>query len=113
MICRLWRGSTTTANAYAYERFLRDDVLPAIASRRIAGLERTDFLRREVDDGVEFVTLMWFESIDAIKAFAGTEDYAVARVADADRALLRDFDSRAVHFEVVSAALPVSARKPA
>jgi antibiotic biosynthesis monooxygenase (ABM) superfamily enzyme len=59
-----------------------------------------DLLRREQAGGeTEFVTLLWFESLDSVRAFAG-EDYEVAVVPPAARALLTRFDDRAGHYEV-------------
>jgi hypothetical protein len=100
MICRLWRGWTTAANADEYERIVRGEVIPGIEARRIAGFRHIDLMRRELGDEVEFQTLMWFDSIDAIKAFMG-EDYAVSHVPDTARAVLKRFDERATHFEVL------------
>ena len=105
MICRLWRGWTTKSNADPYERFMRGEVLPAIVKSGIPGLDRFEILRRESDDGVEFVTLMWFENLDAVKSFAG-EDYETASVSDTDRALLREFDPKSLHFEVLDRHAP-------
>src|SRR5687768_15808528 len=100
MICRLWRGWTTPENANAYERLVRGEVIPGIEARRIAGFQHIDLMKRELDDEVEFQTLMWFDSLDAIIAFMG-EDYAVSHVPPAARAVLKRFDSRAAHFEVI------------
>ena len=99
-ICRLWRGWTTPGNAAAYERIVRDEVIPGIEARRIAGFRHIDLMRRELGGEVEFQTLMWFDSLEAIKAFMG-EDYAVSHVPDAARAVLLRFDERAAHYEVV------------
>ena len=57
-------------------------------------------MRRDLGDEVEFQTLMWFDSLDSIKAFVG-EDYAVSHVPDAARAVLSRFDSHAAHYEVI------------
>ena len=99
MICRIWHGWTTPADADAYERLLRMEVFHGIAQRRIAGYHGIDLLRRLSSGEVEFVTLMWFESLDAVQAFAGP-DYEMAVVPPAARALLARFDERAVHYEV-------------
>ena len=99
-ICRLWRGWTTPDNAEAYERIVRGEVIPAIEARRIPGFRHIDLMRRELGDEVEFVTLMWFDSMDAIKAFVG-DDHEVAHVPKAARALLARFDQRVAHFEVL------------
>ena len=99
-ICRLWRGWTTPDNAEAYERIVRGEVIPAIEARRIPGFRHIDLMRRELGDEVEFETLMWFDSMDAIKAFVG-DDHEVAHVPQAARAVLARFDQRVAHFEVL------------
>ena len=99
-VCRLWRGWTTPANAAAYEKIVRGEVIPGIEARRIAGFRHIDLMRREVDGEVEFQTLMWFDDLDAIRAFVG-EDYSVSHVPERARAVLSRFDDRAAHFEVV------------
>ena len=99
-ICRLWRGWTTPANADAYEHVVRGEVIPAIEARNISGFRHIDLMRRELGDEIEFQTLMWFDSLDAIIAFMG-EDYAVSHVPAEARAVLKRFDDRAAHFEVI------------
>lgn len=105
MICRLWRGWTTRANADAYERLLRDEIFRGIESRAIGGYHGIELLRRDVGEPsdpaaeVEFVTLMQFDSFGAVRAFAG-EDFEVAVVPAAARALLSHFDERSAHYEV-------------
>jgi heme-degrading monooxygenase HmoA len=79
MICRVWRGWTTSANAAAYEAIVRGEVIPEIEARRIPGFLSIDLMRRPTQDGVEFATIMWFDDIGAVKAFVG-EDYDVAHV---------------------------------
>jgi antibiotic biosynthesis monooxygenase (ABM) superfamily enzyme len=100
MICRLWRGWTLPENADAYERIVRGEVIPGIEARRIAGFRHIDLMKRDLGAEVEFQTLMWFDSLDAIEAFMG-EDYSVSHVPDAARAVLSRFDSHAAHFEVI------------
>ena len=100
MICRLWRGWTTLENADVYERIVREEVIPGIEARAIPGFRHIDLMRRDLGGEVEFQTLMWFDSLDAIKAFVG-EDYAVSHVPDAARAVLSRFDDRAAHYEVI------------
>ena len=99
-ICRFWRGWTSPENAEAYERIVRGEVIPAIEARRIAGFQHIDLMRREADGEVEFATLMWFDDLDAIKAFVG-DDYDVAHVPPAARAVLSRFDERVAQFEVL------------
>ena len=98
MIGRLWHGWTTREHADAYERLLVTKILPGI--HRVDGYQGAYLLRRNVAEGVEFVTLTLFESIDAVRAFAGA-DHEVAVVSPEARALLSRFDERSAHFDVV------------
>jgi hypothetical protein len=100
MICRLWRGWTTPENADAYERIVRGDVIPGIEARNILGFRHIDLMRRDLGGEIEFQTLMWFDSLDAIKTFMG-EDFSVSHVPLEARAVLNSFDDRAAHYEVI------------
>lgn len=99
MICRVWHGWTTRENADPYEHLLRSEVFHGIASRKIAGYQGIELLRRDDRDRTEFVTLMWFDSIEAVRAFAGHE-YELAVVPPAARVLLLRFDETSAHYEV-------------
>ncbi len=99
-VCRVWRGWTTPENAGAYERIVRGEVIPGIEARGIAGFRHIDLMKRDDGAEVEFQTLMWFDDLDAIRAFVG-EDYSVSHVPAAARAVLSRFDDRAAHYEVV------------
>lgn len=104
-ICRIWRGWTTRDNADAYEALLRDEIFPGIMARKVAGFRRIEMLRAdagsggEAGDEVEFVTAMWFDTLDAVKAFAG-DDYEQAVVPPKARAVLKRFDPRSQHYQV-------------
>jgi heme-degrading monooxygenase HmoA len=99
MISRIWHGWTTPANADAYETLLRNEIFQGIQSRQIAGYRGIHLLRRDLGDEVEFITIMWFDSIEAVRAFAG-QDYEVAVVPSKARALLSRFDARSQHYQV-------------
>lgn len=99
MICRYWRGWTTPENAEAYQSILTGEVIPGIEARKIDGFKRIEMMRRDLDDEVEFATIMWFDTLDAIKNFVG-EDYEVAHVPAAAQAVLKRFDERSAHYEV-------------
>jgi len=100
MICRLWRGWTTKDNADADERIVRGQVIPGIEARHIPGFRSIDLIRRQRDHDVEFVTLMWFETLDSVKAFTG-EDYEAAHVPAHAQPVLADFDRRSAHYKVL------------
>ena len=99
MICRIWYGWTTPTDADAYERLLRSEIFGGIAAREIPGYRGIELLRRPAEELVEFVTVMWFDSLDAVRAFAGA-DYEGAVVPPAARVLLHHFDARSAHYEV-------------
>jgi heme-degrading monooxygenase HmoA len=99
MIARLWHGWTTRENACAYEQLLQTKVLPGI--HRVAGYQGAYLMRRDVEEGVEFVTLTLFDSMEAVRAFAGA-DYPVAVVPPEARKLLARFDARSAHYETVT-----------
>ena len=71
-----------------------------IEARAIPGFRHIDLMRREEGGEIEFATIMWFDSVDAIKAFVG-EDYEVSHVPPAARAVLTRWDERAAHYEVL------------
>ena len=100
MIARIWHGWTQPENADAYEKLLKEEIFMGIAGRKIPGYQGIRLLRRALDSGeVEFVTIMWFESLQAVKQFAG-EDYEAAVVPPKARKLLARFDQRSQHYEV-------------
>jgi hypothetical protein len=100
MICRLWRGWTTPDNANAYEAVVRGTVIPGIEAMHIPGFHHIDLMRRDTGGEVEFVTAMWFDSIDSVKAFVG-DDYEVSHVPEPAQAVLKRFDDRSTHYEVL------------
>ncbi len=97
MIARIWHGWTTPQNADAYETLLRESVFVHIAARQIQGYLGVQLLRRELEEEVEFTTIMWFDAVDNVKDFTGREDYEEAYVPNAALALLARFDARAIH----------------
>jgi heme-degrading monooxygenase HmoA len=79
MISRIWHGYTRPGNADAYEALLRDEIITGIEDRSIDGFRDIQVFRRDLADEVEFITVMWFDSLDAVRAFAG-EDYETSVV---------------------------------
>jgi antibiotic biosynthesis monooxygenase (ABM) superfamily enzyme len=96
VITRLWRGWTAAADAEAYERFLLEELFPAM--RAISGFRGADVLRRRDGDEVAFVTLTGFDSLDAIRGFAG-EDYEQAVIEPPALRLLSRHCATAEHYE--------------
>ncbi len=99
MLARLWHGWTTPENADAYESLLRSEVLPGIESR-IDGFRGVYLLRNESGGEVEFVTVTLWDSLDAVREFAGA-DYEVAVVPPEAQRVLSHYDERSVHYEVL------------
>jgi len=97
MIARVWRGWTSIENADAYERLLREQVLPGL--QRIDGYRGGYILRQEGTDEVEFVVMNLFESLEAVRAFAGPE-YTVPVFEPEARQLLSKVEPVARHYEV-------------
>jgi heme-degrading monooxygenase HmoA len=83
VITRLWRGWTSRANADAYEQFLLSELFPSM--RGIPGFLNADVLRCDDRSEVAFVTLTRFDSLDAIRAFAG-ENYETPTAARGSKA---------------------------
>ena len=99
MIGRIWHGWTTPGNADVYEALLREEIFVGIQNRQIRGFQGVRLFRRQVGEEVEFLTLMLFESLDAVREFAG-EDYEKAVVPDKAKMVLLHFDERAQHYEL-------------
>jgi heme-degrading monooxygenase HmoA len=99
MISRIWHGYTRPGNADAYETLLRNEIITSIEDRSIDGFREIQVFRRDLGDEVEFITVMWFDTLDAVRAFAG-DDHEASWVPPAARALLARFDERSQHYEV-------------
>lgn len=99
MIARIWHGWTTPGNADKYESLLKEEIFVGIQNRHIRGFRNIQLLRREVGTEVEFITIMLFDSLDAVGEFAG-EDYQVAVVPEKARKVLSRFDERSQHYEI-------------
>ena len=99
MIVRIWHGWTSPQNADAYETLLKTEIFSGILARNVTGFLRIELMRAPVEEEIEFVTVMWFDSLDSVRAFAGA-DYEAAVVLPRARALLKRFDARSRHYEV-------------
>ena len=104
-IRRIWHGWTTPANADRYERLLKEEIFVGIGDRAIPGFQGIELLRRDAEHEVEFVTIMRFDSLDAVRAFAG-EDYEKSVVPPEARAVLVRFDDRSQHYVIRAARSP-------
>jgi hypothetical protein len=99
MISRIWHGYTARENADAYEELLKEENFVGIHDRHIPGFREIQLFRRPLEEEVEFITVMWFDSLDAVRLFAG-EDYALAVVPSKARLILNRFDERSQHYDV-------------
>ena len=99
MISRIWHGYTTRENANAYESLLKEEIFVGIHDRHIPGFQEIQLFRRNLEEEVEFITVMWFDTLDAVRLFAG-EDYSLAVVPPKARLILKRFDERSQHYEV-------------
>lgn len=97
MIARMWRGWTRGLDAEVYERHYRSDILPIL--RQVPGFCGARLLRREVGEETEFVSLTFFDDLDAVRAFAGA-DYEAAVVAGEARRVLVRFDAQVRHYDL-------------
>lgn len=99
MICRIWHGYTSPQNADAYEQLLKKEIFTGIEEKQIDGYKGIELLTRQIGDEVEFITIMHFISIEAVKQFAG-KDHEKAVVPLKARNLLKRCDKRSQHYEV-------------
>jgi hypothetical protein len=99
---RIWHGWTTPEKADEYQALLQREVSVGIEAMKIDGLTRFEMMRRDLGDEVEFVTIMEFADIGAVKRFVG-EDYEKCYVPPAARAVLKRFDQRSAHYDLLEA----------
>ena len=99
MIARVWCGHTKPEHADAYESMLKPELLPGISQAR--GYRGSYLLRRNVGQEVEFITIIVWDSIDAIKAVAG-EDYEKSIIPKERQKYLCRHDPKAAHYEIVA-----------
>jgi heme-degrading monooxygenase HmoA len=105
MIARVWRGVAAPETAHEYLEHLQGTVFPELFA--IAGYQGASVLRRDIDTGVEFTVQTLWESIDAIRQFAG-DQVETAVVAPAAQPLFRSYDHTVTHYEVVLTAQATS-----
>jgi heme-degrading monooxygenase HmoA len=99
MIARVWRGWTKLEGADEYEGHLKPELLPGLS--KVTGFRGSYLLRRVEGEEVEFMTIILWDSIEAVRAVAG-EDYERAVIPPERKKYLKRFEGRAAHFEVVA-----------
>ena len=101
MIARIWHGWTSFENADTYEGLLRNEIFPSIENRSIKGYRKISLLRRPSENEVEFVTIMVFDNLSAVKEFSG-EDYEKSYVPQKAQNILLKHDKFSQHYEIVN-----------
>ena len=101
MVARIWKGRVPREKAAAYRAFLNARAIPDY--RSVPGNLAVYVMEREVGDAVEFVTLTFWESLEAIRAFAGRE-VDRAKYYPEDEDFLLEFPERVLHYGVVGRA---------
>jgi hypothetical protein len=100
MICRMWHGWTKALDADAYDNYLRDELFPRVERELNAQAYRGfHVLRLERGSETEFVTLVWFDSLDAVRSFAG-QNYEIPVITAKAHTLLSRYAERVEHFEL-------------
>jgi heme-degrading monooxygenase HmoA len=99
MIARVWHGFTKPEHADAYEALLKPELLPGLS--KVKGYRSSCMLRRNAGAEVEFITIIFWDSVDAIRAVAGA-DYEIAVIPEERRKYLAHYDAKASHYEVSS-----------
>ena len=98
MISRQWRGLAHPDRAPEYIKHLRTETFPAL--RKIPGFIDASILSRPFGEGVEFLIVTRWDSMDAVARFSGADPEAAvvpAEVAD----MMIEYDQRVGHFEIV------------
>ena len=98
MIARHWRGVAKPECAADYIEHLHAETFPAI--RRLPGFVNAAILRRPIAEGVEFLIVTQWTSLESIRAFAG-DDIEAAVVPEIVQGMMLDYDRVVRHFEVV------------
>jgi hypothetical protein len=99
-IKRIWHGWTAREHADPYQELLHREIFPGIESRGITGYRSVELFRRDLEDEVEFITIMTFDSLKSVIQFVG-KDYEQCYVPEPARKLLKRWDLKAVHFTAV------------
>lgn len=98
LVCRVWRGWTTLANAPAYAAYLNTELFPKlVAELTPRGYRGHQLLTRAQRDECEFAVLTWFVSLESVTSFAGA-DYLRANVSATARSLLARYEEHATHY---------------
>ena len=99
MIARMWPGYTRPENADSYESMLKPELLPGMS--KIPGYKGGIVLRRILGEEVDFITIMVWESMEALQAVAGP-NYAAAIIPEDRLKFLSRYDEQSAHYKIRS-----------
>jgi hypothetical protein len=100
VVCRVWRGWTTADQAQRYDDYLQKELFPRLGRElRCHGYRGYQLLRLSRGEEVEFMTMLWFESVEHVRSFAG-ENYETPVISERARLLLTRFADRADHYQL-------------
>jgi antibiotic biosynthesis monooxygenase (ABM) superfamily enzyme len=100
MIARIWHGWTKPVDAKVYENMLLDEIFPSVAARKIKGYRGAELFINNDGDEVEFVTLLRFDSMEAVKKFAGADESKPVIFPGVEKLLTRMEQAR--HYRIAS-----------
>lgn len=110
MICRMWHGWTSLENADAYDSYLKNELFPRVRRElESRGYRGFHVLSGRRGQEVEFATLVWFESLEAVQSFAGA-NYEIPVISERARKLLSHFDNRCEHYQLTGFEWPLERR---
>ena len=98
MIARHWRGVAKREFADAYVEHLHSETFPQLV--QLPGFHDASILRRDLAQGVEFLVVTVWKSLDAIRAFAGNDPESAVVPAKVQQMMI-EYDRRPRHYEVV------------
>lgn len=100
MIARIWTGAVRREDAEAYADYMRATGVAEYAAT--AGNRGVWMLRRDIDDRAEFAMFTLWDSLEAVRAFAGSDDEAAVFYPEDERFLI-ERDLRAKNYAVIEA----------
>ena len=105
MIARVWRGVVAADDGDAYAEYMKDTGVAGYA--KIPGNRGVWMLRRTVAEGEEFMMFTLWESLEAVKRFAGSDHETAIFYPEDERFLIRR-ELSSTHYEVDTAVMPAS-----
>ncbi|MFD2999213.1 antibiotic biosynthesis monooxygenase family protein [Pontibacter toksunensis] len=97
MISRQWAGVLKAKHAEEYMQHLKEELFPKLSS--ISGFCGASILRKDMEDAVEFLIITNWESMEAIRKFAG-ENPDLAVVPEEVQRMALQYDKQVRHYEV-------------